>query len=129
MYVCMYVCIYLSLSLPTYLTNRSIYLCMCACMDTCTHIRAQARARAASAYRSAHARGAVGRVAVTLVRTAARARPEEVGDGELRRGQGRAGDGGVVVCAAALSGAVGFVRTKQAEYRAVSYTHLRAHET
>ena len=78
------------------------------------------KARAASAYRTAHARGAVGRVGVALVRTAALARAgvaivahrDAV---ELPSGEWRAGDGGIVVCAAALPVSVCFVRTKQAE--------------
>ena len=79
------------------------------------------KARAASAYRTAHARGAVGREGVALVRTAPRARAAVVvagGEGgELRRGQWCAGNVGVVVCATALPGAVGLIPTKQEKSR------------
>ena len=56
------------------------------------------KARAASAYRTAHARGAVGRVGVALVRTAALARAGvsiQYPVVELHSGQWRAGDVGV----------------------------------
>ena len=81
------------------------------------------KARAASAYRAAHARGAVGRVGVALVRTAALARTgvviaaREVEVVELHSCQWRAGDGGVVVCAAALPEDDTPSRTKKMEHK------------
>ena len=76
------------------------------------------KARAASAYRTAHARGAVGRVGVALVRTAALSwtevgREQVAGRKcvELLSCQWRAGDVWVVVFAAALPVSVGSRRT------------------